>query len=45
MTVRAAQNNNPATVAPIGSEFKMRDTKLHLPVVSLSKENNIKILE
>ena len=45
MTVRAAQNNNPAIVAPTGSEFKIRDTKLHLPVVSLSKANDIKLLE
>ena len=45
MTVRDAQNNNPAIVAPTGLEFKITDTKLYVPVVSLSKENDIKLLE
>ena len=37
-TVRAAGNNNdpPAT----GLEFQITDTKLHVPVVTLSKEND-----
>ena len=38
MTVRDAQNNNPAIIAPTGLEFKITDTKLYAPVVSLSKK-------
>ena len=47
MTVRAAGNNNdpPAVVAPTGLEFQITDTKLYVPVVTLSKENDIKLLE
>ena len=47
MTVRSAGNNNnsPAIVAPTGLEFQITDTKLYVPVVTLSKENNIKLLE
>ena len=45
MTVRAAKDDNPASVAQTGLEFKITDTKLHVPVVSLSKENDIKLLE
>ena len=45
MTVRGAQGGNPAIVAPTGIEFEVTDTKLYVPVVSLSKENNIKLLE
>ena len=45
MTVRDAQNNNPAIVAPTGVEFKVTDAKLYVPVVDLSKENDIKLLE
>ena len=39
MTVRAAGNNNdpPAIVAPTGLEFQITDTKLYIPVVTLSK--------
>ena len=33
--------NNPST----GLEFQITDTKLYVPVVTLSKENNIKLLE
>ena len=33
--------NNP----PTGLEFQIKDTKLYLPVVTLSKENDIKLLE
>ena len=32
-------------VAPTGLEFKITDTKLYVPVVTLSKEKNIKLLE
>ena len=47
MTERAAGNNNdpPAIVAPTGLEFQITDTKLHFPVVTLSKENDKKPLE
>ena len=43
MTVDAAAN--PNIVAPTGLEFKTADTKLYVPVVSLSKENDVKLLE
>ena len=43
MTVNA--DANPAIVAPSGAEFKITDTKLYAPVVTLSKENDTKILE
>ena len=47
MTVRAAGNNDnpPAIVAPTGLEFQITDTKLYVPVVTLSKENDKKLLE
>ena len=45
MTVRDAQGNNPAIFAPTRLEFKITGTKLHVPVVALSKENDIKLLE
>ena len=45
MTVRAAQGDNPAIVAPTGLEFKITDTKLYVPVVTLSKENDAKLLQ
>ena len=43
MTVDTA--SDPAIVAPSGAKFKITDTKLYVPVVTLSKENEIKILE
>ena len=43
MTVGA--NADPAIVAPSGATFKITDTKLYVPVVTLSKENDIKLLE
>ena len=45
MTKRNAQGNNPAIVPPRGLEFETTDTKLYVPVVTLSKENDIKLLE
>ena len=45
VTRRNAQGNNPAIVAPAELEFKITDTKLYFPVVTLSKENDIKLLE
>ena len=44
MTTRDAEGNNPAIVAP-GAIFEVTDTKLYVPVVILSKENDIKLLE
>ena len=35
---------NPAIVTPLGLKFKITDTKLYVPVVILSKENDIKLL-
>ena len=47
MTVRAAGNNNdpPATVAPTGLGFEVTDTKLQVPVATLSTENDKRLLE
>ena len=47
MTVRAAGNDNnpPAIVAPLGATFRITDTKLYVPVITLSKEKDIKLLE
>ena len=45
MTRRNAQVNNPAIVPPAELEFKTTDTKLSVPVASLSKENDIKFSE
>ena len=47
MTVRVAGNNNdpPAIVAPTGLEFQIKDIKFYVPVVTLSKENDKKLLE
>ena len=43
MTVNALVN--PATVVPTELEFEITDTKLYVPVVSLSKEKDTKLLE
>ena len=45
MTVRDAQGDNPAIVTPSGAKFKISDTKLYVPLVTLSKENDINLLE
>ena len=45
MTVRAAQGGNPAIAAPTGLEFEITDTKVYVPNVTLSKENDTKLLE
>ena len=41
---RAAQGGNPAIIAPTKLEFQITDTKLYVPVVTLSKENDTKHL-
>ena len=45
MKGRNPQFNNPVIVPPAELEFKITDTKLYVPVVSLSKENDIKLLK
>ena len=45
MTTRNAQGGNPVIIAPSGTKFKITDTKLYVSVVTLSKENDIKLLE
>ena len=45
MSERDGEGDNPAIVAPFGLKFKITDTKLYVPVVTLSKENNTKLLE
>ena len=45
MTRRNAQGNNPAIIPPAEITFEITDTKLYVPVVTLSKENYIKLLE
>ena len=40
MTINA--DADPAIVAPEGVTFKIKDTKLYVPVVTLSKENDKK---
>ena len=45
MTTRDAEGNNPVFVAPSGAIFKIPDTRLYVPVVSLSKENDTKFLD
>ena len=45
MTARAEQGGNPAIVALSGATFKITATKLYVPVVTLSKENDPKLLE
>ena len=40
-----AEGDNPAIVAPTGLEFQIIDTNLYVPVATLSKENETKLLE
>ena len=37
MTTKDAEGDDPAIVAPIGLEFQITDTRLYVPVVTLSK--------
>ena len=45
--VTAAQGDNPEVCdnSPIGATFKITDCKLHVPIVTLSAENDKKLLE
>ena len=45
MTTTDAEGDNPAIVAPSGATFKIKDTNLYVSVVTLSKENDAKLLE
>ena len=45
MTERDAEGYNLAIVAPTGLEFEITDTELYVPVVTLSKENDTKLLQ
>ena len=45
MTTKDAEGDDPAIDAPWRLEFQITDTKLHVSVVTLSKENDIKLLE
>ena len=45
MTERQAEGDNLANVAPTALEFEITDTKLYVPVVTLPKENDTKLLE
>ena len=45
MTARDAEGDNPAILALSGTIFEITDTKLYVPVVTLSKENDTKRLE
>ena len=47
MTARNAGNNDnpPVIVEPTRLEFQIKDIKLDVPVVTLSKENDLKLLE
>ena len=43
MIERDAEDDNPEIVAPTGLEFQITNKKLYVPVVTLSKENHIKL--
>ena len=45
MTVRAAQGGNPAIAARSNATFKITGTKLYVPIVTFTKENDTKLLK
>ena len=45
MTTKDAVGNNPPILAPVTLTFEITDTKLYVPIVTLSKENNARLLE
>ena len=47
MTAIAVESNDdpPAIIAPTGLQFEITDTKLYVPVLTLSQENKRKLLE
>ena len=44
MATRDAECDSPAIAAPSGATFKIDGTKLYVPVITLSKENDTKLL-
>ena len=45
MTTKDPEGNNPAIVATVALTFQITVTQLYVPVVTLLKENDTKILE
>ena len=45
MKTRDAEGTNPTIVSRSGAKFKISDTKLYVPVATLSKENDTTFLE
>ena len=45
MITKDPEGDNPAIKAPSGTKFKITDTKVYVPVFTLSKENDTKLLE
>ena len=45
ITTTDAQRDNPVIAAPISATSKIKDKKLYVPVVTLSAENDNKLLE
>ena len=45
MTTKDAEDDDSAIVAPSGAKYEIADTKLYVPVVTLSKENDRKLLD
>ena len=45
LITRNAEGDNPAINVPTNATFKIKDTKLYVPVVTLSAENDNKLLE
>ena len=45
MTRKNSEGTNPTIVPPTELKFEITDTKLYVPVVTLSKENDTKLLE
>ena len=45
MTTKAAEGDNLAIISPTGATFTITDAKLHAPVVTISVENDNKLLQ
>ena len=45
LITRDAEGDNPAIAAPTNATFKIPDTKLHAPVVTLSTQDDNKLLK
>ena len=42
---KRCEGDNPAIVAPSGAKFNIKETKFYVPVITLSKQNDINLLE